>query len=263
MSAKKRIEDRELLHQYRGDKLEQLQALCGEWQSCKKCILGEFRDAEANFGTSRAPVFGEGNPNADILIIGEAPGQEEMDSNLPFIGPSGKLLNQILASTTPDPAIKQAHIEYSRKAHTKVRTEEFHELVTNWRHDNFFVTNTLGCMPPEDRPPSKDEITACWERLFNIIYTVDPIVIVAMGNTALGAVTKKAQKSISSARGKVLDIEFQGRLRRVVYPVIPVFHPATLLRSADWKVKGGDFDKTLEDWRKVFSMVEFIKAQNH
>jgi uracil-DNA glycosylase family 4 len=260
MSKKKEVSDP--LHQYQGSKLEQLQQLCGQWQSCTKCILGEMRVQEEAYGPVNPPVFGEGNPDASILIVGEAPGEEEMAQGLPFIGASGKLLNQMLAATIPDPVINAAQTEYSRKAHTQARTAEYHALITNWRHDNLFVTNTIACHPPENRTPTKDEITACWDRLWNIIYTVDPLVIVALGNTALSAVTKRSQKSISTARGKVFDMEYKGRLRRVVYPVVPMFHPAYLLRVADWKVKGGDFDKTLEDWRKVFKMVDFLKTQN-
>lgn len=251
-----------VLESFNGTKEEQLQNLYNKWYGCTRCELCNFRPQ----GTHSLDItFGDGNPNADMLIIGEAPGEEEEATSVPFVGSSGKLLNQILAMTADDPEIKGAFEEYSKSPRVGVRgekySEEFHSAIFKWRQDNFFITNAIACRPPDNRPPNKEEIEKCWERLMNIVYIVDPLIIVTCGSTALSAMLQKAKVSLSEVRGKVYDISYNGKIGTLRYPILPTFHPSYLLRKADYKQSGGDFQKTVNDWRKAFKVLDFLRNQ--
>lgn len=251
------------LVQLPGTKEEQLHALYGQWYACKRCDLCQTRPNDDI-------VYGDGNPDADVLIIGEAPGTEEEATSMPFVGQSGKLLNQLLAATAADPDIKASFEEFAHSPRAGARGENaahgFHTKVFAWRQQTFFITNALGCHPEGERPgetraPTKEERAKCWDRLANIIYIVDPLLIVTCGISALSAVLQKDKVVLSEMRGKVYDATYQGRVGVLRYPVIPTFHPSYLLRKADYKQSGGDFEKTMNDWRKVFRFTDFLKNQ--
>lgn len=246
------------LELFQGTKAEKLQQLYNKWYGCTKCPLGEFRACDGK----QDIVFGEGNPDADILIIGEAPGEEEENTGIPFVGKAGQLLNQILAFTSNNPELRKAQDDYSKISHSnhnEKKIRSYHTLVEEWRHQEFFLTNAVACKPPENGTPTADQVKQCWDRLWNIIYIVDPWLIVACGNSALAAVLRKVQIRITEARGKIYDVEFPGHVGPVTYPVVPVFHPSYLLRKADWNVQGGDYEKTVKDWRKALKAVDFLK----
>src|SRR5258708_1267781 len=95
------------LHIYEGNRLEQLNSLYEEWKGCTRCPLGSTRKHEEI-------VFGDGNPESKVLIVGEAPGEEEENTGLPFVGQSGRLLNQILARTSNDSGIQELSQWYSK-----------------------------------------------------------------------------------------------------------------------------------------------------
>jgi uracil-DNA glycosylase len=247
-----------------GTKQERLQELYNQWFDCKRCDLCTFKADP----TKPDIVFGEGNPETcDILVVGEAPGEEEEASSIPFVGNSGQLLNQVLAITSDDTQIREFHADYVKQPKTGSRgeaaKEHFHKQMVEWRYNRFFITNAVGCRPPENRTPTPDEMKACWERLWNIIYIIDPLAIIACGNSALAAVMQKAQVKITQMRGNIYDVEYTGRLGKVTYPVVPTFHPSYLLRKADWKVKGGDWDKTVEDWRKALRVVDWLRNKHY
>lgn len=243
------------LHIYEGNKLEQLGALYEDWKSCTKCSLSDTRAHDTI-------VFGDGNPDAKVLIIGEAPGEDEASSGLPFIGQSGKLLNQLLAITSDNTNIQELAEWYSKAPHTKTNEKDFHAAVNEWRASEFFITNVVGCRPPDNRTLTPKEIEVCWERVWNIIYTVDPWLIITVGKTALQAVLKRKSVDITRVRGSVFDAEYDGRIGKMKYTIIPVLHPSYLLRKADWKVKGGDFDKTVKDFHMALSMYDKMREQN-
>lgn len=248
-----------------GTKGERLQALYSKWYACQRCDLGQLRMCSAP--NPNDICFGEGNPDAHCLIVGEAPGEEEEASSLPFVGRSGQLLNQILALTSDNPQVRDSHQEYShvRRRDTKnglQAIKEFHESWFEWRNTQFFITNTVACRPPENRTPNYTEVKACWERLWNIIYIVDPMVIIACGNTAMSSLMQKMQVQVSKMRGNVFDVSHIGRLGKVTYPVIPVFHPSYLLRKADWDTPNGDFSKTVVDVRKALRLMDFLRNQH-
>jgi DNA polymerase len=143
----------------------------------------------------RQIVFGVGNPNADLMFVGEAPGADEDQQGIPFVGRAGQLLTKMIAA-----------IEFSR--------------------DDVYIANVIKCRPPGNRPPEPDEIASCEPFLFRQIDAVKPKVIVALGSFAAKTLLR-TDESISRLRGKVYD--FRGA------KLVPTFHPSYLLRSPDKK----------------------------
>lgn len=243
-----------------GTKIERLHQIYNQWYGCTKCFLGENRRA---VGNADDIVFGEGNPDADVLIIGEAPGEEEEATNLPFCGPSGSLLNQILAMTAGESEVREAWETYHRAPRNPANTRKFQEIATEWRHKEFFITNAVACRPPDNRTPTPVEVKTCWDRLWNIIYIIDPVLIIAAGRTALAAVLKKNEAEILKFRGVLTDVAYDGHFGQLKYPVMPVLHPSFLLRTADWAQKNGYFEKTCDDFRSAMKIVDFLRNQHH
>lgn len=248
-----------------GDQMGQLQGLyngvpgiVNGWYGCARCQLSQHR---------RGPdvVFADGDPSAKVMIIGEAPGEEEESGGVPFVGASGRLMNQILAQTSADPQIIEISKWYRRAPRTNQTTHAFHEAIMEWRRREFFFTNIVSCRPPGDRqtnrPPTQIEIDACWERLHQMIYIVDPWIIIASGKTALEGLLKK-KTGIEKVRGQIFDMRLQGRLGEVTYPVMATFHPSYLLRKADWDQENGDFAKTVQDMRSALKVADFLREQH-
>jgi uracil-DNA glycosylase family 4 len=143
----------------------------------------------------RQVVFGVGNPDADLMFIGEAPGADEDLQGIPFVGRAGQLLTKMIQA-----------IQLER--------------------DQVYIANVIKCRPPGNRNPEPDEIDTCQPFLFRQIEAVRPKVIVALGSFAAKTLLK-TQDSISRLRGRVYD--FQGA------KLIPTFHPSYLLRSPQFK----------------------------
>lgn len=158
------------------------QMICG----CMDCPLGATR---TNF------VFGSGNPSANLMIVGEAPGADEDEQGLPFVGRAGQLLTKILAA-----------IEIER--------------------DDVYICNILKCRPPNNRKPLASETDACEPYLWKQIELVQPKYILALGLTAANTLLKN-KESMTSLRGRVHD--YQG------IPMVVTYHPAALLRNPEWK----------------------------
>ena len=156
-------------------------------KNCLKCELGNSRK---NF------VFGSGDPNASLLIIGEAPGEYEDLSGEPFVGRAGKLLDKMLLA-----------INMSRK-------------------NDVFICNVLKCRPPDNRNPKKEEIDECEPYLINQIDLIQPKLIVGLGRIA-GKTLLGVEKSLKEMRS-VLH-KYHSR------PLIVTYHPAALLRNPNWK----------------------------
>ena len=156
--------------------------ICG----CMKCALGATR---TNF------VFGSGNANADIMVIGEAPGADEDEQGLPFVGRAGQLLTKILES-----------VELGR--------------------DDVYICNILKCRPPNNRKPLASETDQCEPYLWKQIELIKPKFILALGLTAANTLLKN-KESMTQLRGRIHD--YQG-IRTIV-----TYHPAALLRNPDWK----------------------------
>jgi|SRR5215510_9160107 len=143
----------------------------------------------------RQVVFGVGNPDADLMFVGEAPGADEDIQGIPFVGKAGQLLTKMIEA-----------IQLTR--------------------DDVYIANVIKCRPPQNRNPEPDEIEQCEPFLFQQIAAVRPKVIVALGSFAAKTLLK-TQDSISRLRGRVY--EFHGA------QLIPTFHPSYLLRSPQFK----------------------------
>ena len=140
-------------------------------------------------------VFGVGNPNADLMFVGEAPGADEDTQGIPFIGRAGQLLTKIIEA-----------IGLSR--------------------DEVYIANVIKCRPPENRNPEPDEVATCEPFLFQQIDAIKPKVIVALGKFAAQTLLR-TETPISRLRGQVSD--YRGA------KLIPTFHPAYLLRNPSSK----------------------------
>jgi DNA polymerase len=140
-------------------------------------------------------VYGVGNPAADLMFVGEAPGADEDIQGVPFVGRAGQLLTKIIEAI-------------------------------NLKRDDVYIANVIKCRPPGNRNPDPDEVDACEGFLFRQIDSIQPKVIVALGTFAAKALLK-TQDPISRLRGRIYD--YRGA------KLIPTFHPAFLLRSPDRK----------------------------
>lgn len=152
-------------------------------------------------------VFGSGNPNADIMIVGEAPGADEDEQGLPFVGRAGQLLTKILEA-----------IDLPR--------------------DEVYICNILKCRPPNNRKPLAGETDQCEPYLWKQIEIVKPKLILALGLTAANTLLKN-KESMTNLRGKIHD--YHGIRTLVTY------HPAALLRNPEWKKYTWDDVKLLRN----------------
>jgi len=154
--------------------------------TCTLCPL--YRDA-------KNPVPGEGNPNADFMCVGEAPGATEDELGRPFVGQAGQLLDKILAA-----------IKLSR--------------------NEVYICNVLKHRPPGNRNPMPDEVQACSPYLLRQIELIQPRVIVALGTFAAQTLLN-TREGIGKLRGRIH--------RYYGVPLVVTYHPAALLRNPSWK----------------------------
>ena len=174
----------------------ELTELRDKTENCKKCELSRTRNKV---------VFGEGNENADILIIGEAPGFWEDKEGRPFVGKAGKFLDELFESAGLD------------------RSE-------------VFIANILKCRPPKNRNPTATEIKACTPYLDKQIELINPKVICTLGNFSTKYILEKFGlekeiQGISKLHGKVF------RVSTIIQQlkIIPVYHPAVAVYDASMK----------------------------
>ena len=162
-------------------KIDQVKSELGDCQRCKLC------EGRKNI------VFGSGNPNADLVFVGEGPGVEEDEQGLPFVGRAGKKLTEI--------------IEKGMKLN---------------RANDTYICNIVKCRPPDNRDPQADEIEACKPFLIQQLQAINPKVIVALGKPASSTLLQR-NVAITKERGNWQ--EFEG------IPLMPTLHPAYLLRA--------------------------------
>ena len=168
------------------DQIQSLNDFTGQVYNCTKCRLS---------ATRHHIVIGAGRPNASVMLIGEAPGEEEDLRGEPFVGKAGQLLTQILKA-----------IEFNR--------------------EDVYITNILKCRPPNNRDPVYEEIQHCLPYLFTQIQVIQPKIIVALGRVAAQTLLNTSA-SLNQLRES--HSSFQG------IPVCVTFHPAALLRNPEWK----------------------------
>jgi len=159
-------------------------------ENCRKCGLWENRSH---------PVLGEGNPKAEVMFIGEAPGREEDRLGRPFVGAAGRLLDEIFSEI----GIKRGEV---------------------------YITNVVKCRPPGNRPPTKREVRACSIYLDKQISIIKPRIVVALGNTAASYILDRYNMRFTSMRrthGKVFKVgTMWGEMR-----ILLTYHPAAALRN--------------------------------
>lgn len=184
--------------------MEKFEKLKEETLSCKKCDL---------YKTRKNVVFGEGNINAKIMLIGEGPGYYEDIEGKVFIGKSGQLLDKILYACG-----------FNRKEH-------------------IYISNIVKCHTPGNRNPTPEEREICIPSLYKQIELINPEIIVLLGATALKGLIDPNAK-ITQLRGKW--IEWNGHL------VMPTFHPSALLRNPKLKYdEWTDFKNIVSKYREL------------
>ena len=169
------------------EKLDQLNALMS---MCSNCAL--------RCGASRV-VPGDGNPEAEIMFIGEAPGKKEDELGIPFVGAAGKFLNEMLATI-------------------------------NLKREDIYIANVVKCRPPENRDPLPDEVSACWPWLEKQIAIIDPKIIVTLGRHSLNRFLPDAK--ISETHGRAFRRELPNIGTRVFYAL---YHPAAALYNGSMR----------------------------
>ncbi len=184
--------------------MNELTRLQEEALVCTKCALAQSRNKL---------VFGEGNPESNIFMIGEGPGYEENEQGRPFVGKSGQLLDKILGACGFN------------------------------RHEHIYIGNIVKCRPPGNRNPSPEEAASCIPYLHRQIELIDPKIIILMGAVALKYMIGDELR-ITKVRGKW--IEKDGRF------FMPVYHPSALLRNPSLKIDTWeDYKNVVRKYREV------------
>ena len=189
----------------------ELEAVAAEAAGCTRCRLHQSRTQV---------VFGQGDPHADLMFVGEAPGFHEDRQGLPFVGPSGQLLNRLLEGI-------------------------------GLRRDDVYICNVVKSRPPQNRDPQPDEIAACRPWLDAQIRLVDPKVVVTLGNFAAKTLLETTT-GITRLRGRTHP--FQGRV------LLPTFHPAAALHAQGRRTAGPSPLEAMEgDFRVLAELLAAAK----
>ncbi len=196
------------------DKAAELEKIAEEVRPCCKCGLGSSR-------TNAVP--GEGNPNARIMFVGEAPGADEDAQGRPFVGRAGQLLDKIIAAC----GLKRSDV---------------------------FIGNILKCRPPGNRDPRPEEIISCLPYLQRQIEIIEPEVLVALGAHAAKTLLNTT-KSIGQLRGQFH--EYIAGIGRPPVKLMATYHPAYLLRN----YSPDNRRKVWEDMKKVLAELDLPVPQ--
>ena len=182
----------------------ELEAVAAEAAGCTRCRLHQSRTQV---------VFGQGDPNADLMFVGEAPGFHEDRQGIPFVGPSGQLLNRLLEGI-------------------------------GLHREDVYICNVVKSRPPQNRDPLPDEIVACRPWLDAQVRLVDPKVVVTLGNFAAKTLLETTT-GITRLRGRAYP--FQGRV------LLPTFHPAAALHAQGRRTAGPSPLEAMEDDFRVLA----------
>ncbi len=180
-----------------------LEALAAEAAGCSRCVLR---------AGCKGVVFGEGNPHADVMLVGEGPGATEDELGRPFVGRAGELLDRILAAA-------------------------------GFHREQVYITNVVMCRPPGNRTPTDAEMAACLPFLRAKLRLIRPRLLVCLGATAARALIHPAAR-ITQVRGR-------WHLKDGIH-VMPTYHPAALLRDpAKKRPAWEDFQKIRDRYREL------------
>jgi uracil-DNA glycosylase family 4 len=180
---------------------ESLETIRADLGDCRRCKLASGR---------RNIVFGSGNPHAELMFVGEAPGADEDEQGLPFVGRAGQLLTRIIEAM-------------------------------GMKREDVYICNILKCRPPGNRNPEADEIAACEPFLRRQIASVKPKIICALGTFGAQALLR-TKEPISRLRGQFID--YRG------IKLMATYHPAYLLRNPNEKRKVWEDVQKIRDYLK-------------
>ena len=229
--------------------MDRVDELLEDWSTCNNCGLCAGR---------KHFVSGEGSHSPGLLFLGEAPGATEDETGRPFCGSSGgTLIGELLLYVSVNPLVRALALSeenFSLDSLEQVRASLLLDI---------FLDNIVACRPPENRDPFQGEIAACKPRVEELIYELDPLLIVAVGKKAFEALTKK-NRSILTERGKLFWAEIPGRMGPgsvVRYPLLPILHPAWLDRQPDFGIPDGWADRTLKDLLRAFKIMDILREK--
>jgi len=201
-------------------------------------------------------VFGEGDPDPDIVIVGESPGYWEDTLVRPFVGKSGVLLDSFLAFFgRKDDATLWGLGESVAKGKDLSDSEADQIRDALIQTERIYYLNAVMCRPPENVSPSRHEIDSCRERLFQTIYRLDPQIILATGKVAAKALLGKVL-NVQDCRGQVYDVEIPGVSGGIRYPMLLTYHPSYVSRVGDFLSKTGPGVKFAEDCEHLFTLAD-------
>ena len=166
-----------------------LKELVKEIQEFEECPLKK---------TATKLVFADGNPNASVMLIGEAPGAEEDKSGLPFVGQAGKLLDKMLNAINQD-------------------------------RNNTYLSNIIFWRPPGNRSPTDEEVNSCLPFVIKHIEIIRPKILILAGAIASKAILQNRDEGITQLRGRWQDLNLDNNSLKI--KAMPIFHPAFLLRQ--------------------------------
>ena len=191
-----------------GNQSAALAAVRDELGDCKRCRLCETRTTI---------VFGVGDPHAQLMFIGEGPGQDEDEQGEPFVGRAGKLLTKIIEAM-------------------------------GLTREKVYIANIVKCRPPDNRKPQPDEMATCIPFLHGQINAIRPKVIVALGASAVEGLTGEAKVAITKRRGQFFEL--QG------IPVMQTYHPSYILRQGGDTLRSPAGRELWEDMKTVLARLK-------
>jgi DNA polymerase len=189
-------------------------------------IAKRVKNREADIELAKTclnPVPGEGNPNAELMFVGEAPGAQEDKQGRPFVGASGKFLSEMLESI-------------------------------GMNRDDVFITNIVKFRPPDNRDPKPKEIKACMPILLVQIEVIRPGLVVFLGRHSMNVFFPKLK--ISEAHGVPVAEEVKAGNAAFKQDFLPLYHPAAALYNGSMR------KVLLEDFAKIPKILEIIKNKN-
>jgi DNA polymerase len=243
-----------------------------QYQSCALCP----GLVETSWWSRTSVVFGEGTCNADILIVGIGPGEDEDLTGVPFYGRTGKLLDEMLLNLCPYSDLAA----FNKKELNEDEWRKVREELT--RIERIYYTNAILCRPThqdyderdgvmkvKNRDPLPGEVSNCRDRLRRTIYITDPYLIISLGAPTLAALLALETRSSMSKKkmnmtdhiGEIVDLSIRGEITDLRYPVMVLPHPAFLLRSWDIRSPTGYVKQTMRGLQRGLQLVDAIRHE--
>jgi DNA polymerase len=232
--------------------LPALEALHEQYSACTRC--------PALCASRTQVVFGVGSASARLLLVGTGPGPSEDVSGIPFVGPAGRLLLELLiAAWPPDPELDRIKRTIPRRGDVTDPLLAHVETLHTYLAQYVCWTNVVLCKTP-DRAATLTEIKACKDRLYRVVYAVDPDLILALGKTPASVLAGRAI-DITRKRGSVLDIALPvpDAPHTLRYAMMPVHDPGTLRQVGDISLlskRQGKTYETLEDLKYALQLLQ-------